>query len=235
MGKSRVAGLILICLGVLVVLGALLPDDGKPQGPARGAHDTLAGMALGFLVTGIGLTLFVVAVYNTLVAASVLCGNTWANIDVLLKRRHDLIDNLVSIVRAYAHHEKSTFSEVTAMRSRADAAGTIREKATAEQGIQGLLSRLMAIAESYPALKADANFRDLSGRLGDTEDGIASSREAYNQAVANLNVLVRRFPDLLIASLFRFGRREFFEIDARHRLPPVVTSAMSPPGPSRPQ
>jgi len=192
-------------------------------------------MALGLLVAGVGLTLFVVAVYNTLVVASVLCDNTWANIDVLLKRRHDLIDNLVNIVCAYAQHEKSTFSEVTAMRSKAEAAGTIREKATAEQWIQGLVSRLMAIAESYPALKADANFQDLSSRLGDTEDGIASSRETYNQAVANLNVLVRRFPDLLIASLFSFGRRDFFEVDAGQKIPPVISSAMSPLGPSRPQ
>ncbi len=184
----------------------------------------LGTLITGLLIAIVGVILFTATVYNSFITSCVLCDNTWSNIDVLLKRRHDLIDNLVNIVRGYAQHERGTFEAITQMRSKAASATTVSERARAEDQLQGFVSRFIAVAESYPNLKADANFRDLSNKLADTEDEIASARKVYNQAVAVLNVLCRKFPDALIARLFHFGQRDFFRVEEPERAVPQFTS-----------
>jgi LemA protein len=169
----------------------------------------------GVVILGIlaGLALVGVALYNGLVRARVRVDETWSGIATQLKRRHDLIPNLVETVRGYATHERGALEKVTELRSRAVAATTPAQAAQAEGLLTQALRGLYAVAENYPDLKANQNFLALQQTLGETENVIAGSRQAYNAAVRDLNTRVESVPTNVIAGLFGFTRREFFELE----------------------
>ncbi len=156
---------------------------------------------------------FFIGTYNRLVALRQGLKNAWSQIDVQLRRRYDLIPNLVETVKGYAAHEKETFENVTKARNMAMQAGDINEQAGAEDMLTGALKSLFAVAESYPELKADANFRQLQNELSNTEGQIASARQAYNQAVMNFNTAIQRFPTVLVAGMFGFHQENYFNLD----------------------
>jgi len=177
-------------------------------------------IVLGVLVL---LGLVAVSLYNKLVGLGVRADGAWANIDTQLKRRHDLIPNLVETVKGYAAHEKGVFQQVAEARSRAMAASTPAQSAQAEGILNQALGRLFAVAEAYPELKANQNFLSLQQTLGDTEDAIAGSRQGYNAVVQDLNTRIQTVPSNIIAGMFNFKAREFFEIkDEADRAVPQV-------------
>jgi len=167
-------------------------------------------IVLGLLVL---LVIYLIALYNGLVQKRNRVDNSWAQIDVQLKRRRDLIPNLVETVKGYAAHERGTFEAVTEARARAAGAQTVAETAQAEGLLSQALGRLFAVAEAYPDLKANQNFLDLQAQLKDTEDKIAVSRQVYNDTVLTYNNGIQVFPAVMIAGMFGFTRREFFEIE----------------------
>ena len=138
----------------------------------------------------------------------------WSDIDVQLKRRHDLIPKLVDAVNAYAHYERSTLDEITRLRSDADHTDAPGEKARLEAGLGDRVRELIAVAEAYPDLKASGQYLDLLRQLTEVENHIQYARRYYNGSVRNLNVRIDSFPDLLIARLFRFQQAEFFELES---------------------
>jgi LemA protein len=168
--------------------------------------------------------LWAAGVYNGLVRLRNLVQESWRQIDVELTRRHDLIPNLVETVRAYAGHEQQVLQNVVAARAAAVAPGTpVPEQAVAEGGLSSALGRLFAVAEAYPALKADQNFLALQSELTDTEDRVAAGRRFYNANVRELNTRVETFPSNLFAKLFNVRQAEYFEItDATVRQAPAV-------------
>ncbi len=151
--------------------------------------------------------------YNGLVRANVRVGEAWSDITVQLKRRYDLIPNLVNTVKGYATHEKEVFEKVTAARSNALNAQGVQETAKAENQFQQTLKSLFAVAEAYPDLKASENFRDLQAQLVDTEDKIQASRRFYNGSARDLNIKIQTFPTNIFAGMLGFKKREFFELD----------------------
>ncbi len=159
------------------------------------------------------VVIFLIATYNRLVSLRQRLKNAWAQIEVQLKRRYDLIPNLVNTVKGYASHEKETLENVTRARSMAMQAKDMGEQAGAEDMLTGALKSLFAVAESYPELKADANFRQLQEELANTEGKIASSRQAYNQAVMNFNTSIQRFPAVLVAGMFGFQQEDYFNLE----------------------
>ncbi len=171
------------------------------------------------IVVGFG---WLVGLYNRLVKLSVRVKEAWADIDVQLKRRYDLIPNLVETVKGYASHERETLEAVLEARSKATAINIDVSKVTAEQmasfagvqeGLSGALSKLLAVAEAYPDLKANENFLELQREITDTENKIQASRRFYNSVVRSMNTLVLSFPANLIAGKFGFGEKEFFDLD----------------------
>ncbi len=167
-----------------------------------------------------------IVTYNRLVALRQRCREGWSGIDVQLKRRANLIPNLVSTVKGYVGHERGTLEEVTQMRARVQAAGSAGP--AARQQVEGELSsalmRLFAVAENYPDLKADGTFLELQGALADLEDQIQMARRYYNGTVRDLNTLIESFPSNLVAGWFRFQMQEYFEIEnAGDRAVPAVT------------
>ena len=175
------------------------------------------------LVIVLGLALLFVVLYNRLVRLRNRVDNAWAQIEVQLKRRWDLIPNLIETVKGYAAHERETFDSVTKARAAAQQAKTPAETAQAE-GILGMaLGRLFAVAEAYPELQADENFRQLQTELAETENRIAVSRQVYNDSVLSFNNSIQTFPGLVVAGPFNFTVREFFEVEeAAQREAPVV-------------
>ncbi len=165
---------------------------------------------LGFLAL---VALWGVAIYNTLVSMRTHVNEGWSGIETQLKRRANLIPNLVETVKGYAKHEQSTLEEVTSMRTRAMAGGSISDRAAAEGALTAALGHLMAVAEAYPDLKANENFKSLQGDLRDTEDQIQLARRYYNGTVRELNIKVQAFPSNLIANNFGFSKAEFFELE----------------------
>jgi len=157
--------------------------------------------------------LFFITSYNRLVSLRQGLKNAWSQIDVQLKRRYDLIPNLVETVKGYASHEKETLENVTKARSMAMQASDLNEQAGAEDMLSGALKSLFAVAESYPELKADANFRQLQDELSNTESKIASSRRDYNQTVMKYNTAIQRFPTVLIAGMLGFQQENYFNLD----------------------
>ena len=151
--------------------------------------------------------------FNRLVALRARCDNGWSQIDVQLRRRHDLIPNLVETVKGYAAHERELFERVADARTRGVDAHTVGAQADAERAIGAGLRQLFAVAEAYPELKADANFLALQEELSGTESKIAYARQFYNDQVMRLNTRIQSFPSNLIANAFGFAAREFFEID----------------------
>ncbi len=158
------------------------------------------------------LVLAVVAMYNGLVKLKVRTDEAWSDITIQLKRRADLIPNIVSTVKGYAKHEKSVFEEVTQARSAVVNAKGVQESAQAENMLSGALKSLFAVAEAYPDLKANENFKHLQEELVDTEDKIQASRRFYNGSARDLNIKIKTVPYNIFASMFGFKEREFFEV-----------------------
>lgn len=171
----------------------------------------LLGILFGFVVLVI---LFCIVIYNKLVLLRNTVKSSWSDIDVQLKKRYDLVPNLVETVRGYAAHEKTTFEKVTEARSMAMQALSPGEKARAENILRETLKSLFAVAEAYPELKANANFMQLQTQLKELEDNIEYARRYYNAVVRDFNVLIESFPSNIIASGFRFQKSEFFELEA---------------------
>jgi len=186
----------------------------------------LAQGAGAYVWLGVGLIILIwlVGTWNGLVRLRNHCDESWSGIDTELKRRHDLIPNLVSAVKGYAKHERSTLESVIEARNRAHSAtGSVKEHAEAENGLVRSLRHLFAISEGYPELKASTNFLHLQKELGNTEDRIQSSRRFYNANVRDYNNRVDAFPSNVIASMGSFSRRDFFEIeDAGMRAAPEI-------------
>jgi len=159
------------------------------------------------------LVIFFVGIYNRLVTLRQRIKNAWAQIEVQLKRRYDLIPNLVNTVKGYATHERETFEKVTQARNMAIQAKNVNEQAGAENMLTGALKTLFAVAENYPQLKADANFRQLQEELANTEGKIAFSRQFYNDTVMSYNTTSQKFPTVLIAGMFGFHKEEYFNLD----------------------
>ena len=176
------------------------------------------------VVIGIVVLVVVVAilVFNRLVALRNRVDNGWAQIDVQLRRRYDLIPNLVKTVEGYASHERELFESVTQARARAIDATAVGDQATAENDITRGLRQLLAVAEAYPDLKANQNFLALQEELTGTESKIAYARQFYNDQVMRLNTLIGSFPSNVIANLFHFTRRDFFDIEDPVRGPATV-------------
>lgn len=164
---------------------------------------------LGIIVV---IGLFVWATYNGLVTLRIRVDEAWSDITVQLKRRLDLIPNLVEAVKGYAKHEKGVFEAVTEARANALSAQGVKETAAAENQFEGALKSLFAVAEAYPDLKASNNFQHLQEELVDTEDKIQASRRFYNGGVRDLNTKIQTFPANIIASMFKFVSRDFFEL-----------------------
>ncbi|HEX7542834.1 MAG TPA: LemA family protein [Patescibacteria group bacterium] len=167
-------------------------------------------IAIGILVL---LVVYLVASYNGFVVLKTRIQEALSGIDVQLKRRADLIPNVVESVKGYAKHEKTVFNDVTKARSALMGAGSLKEKAQANDQLSGALKSLFAVAEAYPDLKASANFQDLQRQLEDTEDKVAYSRQFYNSNVLDFNSKVQMFPTNMIANAFSFKPFEFFEAE----------------------
>jgi LemA protein len=178
-----------------------------------------------WIVIGIvvALVLGLVLLYNRLVTLRNRVDNAWAQIDVQLKRRYDLIPNLVETVKGYAAHERETFEAVTNARTRAQAAQGPAEQAQAEGILGQALGRLFAVAEDYPELQADENFRQLQDELAETENRIAVSRQVYNDTVLTFNNAIQTVPGVLVAGPLGFAKREFFEAEEAALEAPRVT------------
>ena len=159
------------------------------------------------------LLLFFWLGYNGLVKRRNQVDNAWSQIDVQLKRRHDLIPNLVETVKGYAAHERGTFEAVTAARANAINAQSPAAQAQAENVLSGALKSLFAVAEAYPDLKANQNFLNLQEELTSAEDRVAYARQFYNDSVQSYNTRIQTFPTVLVAGMFNFQKREFFEAE----------------------
>lgn len=172
--------------------------------------ETYLWLILGILVV---LGLWVVVIYNGLIKLKVRTNEAWSDIDVQLKRRYDLIPNLINTVKGYATHERELFEKVTQARANAMNAQNPQAKAQAENMLTGALKSLFAVAENYPQLRASENFLELQRELSDTENKIQAARRFYNGNVRDLNTKIQVFPDSIIANMLRFEPREFFEIE----------------------
>ena len=168
------------------------------------------------------LLLYAILTYNRLVRARVRVDNGWSQIDVQLRRRYDLIPNLIETVKGYAAHEREVFEEVTRARTQAQNATGVQGQAEAENELTRSIRQLFAVAENYPELKASQNFLALQEELTGTESRIAFARQFYNDQVANLNVLIGTFPSNIVARLGNFTPRDFFEIDDPAKGPVAV-------------
>jgi LemA protein len=166
-----------------------------------------------------------VGIYNGLIRSRVRTREAWSGIDVQLKRRADLIPNLVETVRGYAAHERQTFENVTRARAMLQQAGTAAEAAQANNFLTQTLRSLFAVAENYPELKANQNFLDLQNELSDIEEKIAYARQFYNRNVTDFNTRIQTFPSVIVANMFGFKRFEFFEAPEEAREVPEVSFA----------
>ncbi len=193
------------------------------------------------------LVLFLIGIYNGMVRARNRVDESWSGIDVQLKRRHDLIPNLVETVKGYAAHEKEVFENVTQARAAAMGAQGPAQSAQAEGALTSALGRLFAVAEAYPVLRATENFQQLQAELTNTEDQIAGARRIYNGNVQDYNTKIQTFPAAVFAGMFGFSKREFFELESpadravpnvSFADPPSVAAPVStptpPPGPDAP-
>ena len=180
-------------------------------------------IGLGVVAVVIIIVALIVKAYNKLVDSREKVKNGWSQIDVQLRRRFDLIPNLVETVKGYAAHEKETLENVTMWRSRVSSASTTEEAIDANAGLSGALGRLLVTMEKYPELKANQNFLKLQAELTEIENKISFARQFYNDTVQKYNVLVKRFPSNVIASIFKFKEEKFFEVDnsVRETVPQV--------------
>lgn len=159
------------------------------------------------------LVIALIVIYNGLVKTKIRVDEAWSDITVQLKRRVDLIPNLVETVKGYAKHEKTVFEEVTKARAAMTGASGVAETAAADNMLTGALKSLFAVAEAYPDLKANTNFQDLQAELVDTEDKIQAARRFYNAAVREFNTKIKVFPTVIFAGILGFSTREFFELE----------------------
>jgi LemA protein len=179
---------------------------------------------IALVVIGVLIAIYGVATFNSLIRLNIRAQEGFSDIEVQLKRRHDLIPNLVETVKGYAAHERQVFENVTAARSRAVAASGPQAQAEAENALSGALRQLFAVAEAYPELKASQNFIELQDEITDTEDKIQAARRFYNMTVRDLNIKIDQFPSRYLAPLAKVTKREFFEIeDAADREVPQVS------------
>ena len=172
-------------------------------------------MTLWIILAGVVVVVvYAIAVFNRLVRTRQMANEAWSGIDVQLKRRSDLVPNLVDIVKGYAAHERSVLEEVTQLRGAARAVpeGDVAARAQAEGALSAALGKLFALSENYPDLKASTNFLDLQKQLSDLENDLQMARRYYNGAVRNQNVLVQSFPSNVLAGMFGFAPRDFFEL-----------------------
>jgi LemA protein len=169
------------------------------------------------------LILFVIAIYNALVRLRNQVDNAWSQIDVQLKRRHDLIPNLVETAKGYMQHERGTFEAITEARSRAMGAKTVSEASKAEGALGEALSKFLLVVENYPDLKANQNFLALQEELTSTENRISFARQSYNDQVLFFNNKIQMFPSNIVANTFNFSKRDFFELEvaAEREVPKV--------------
>jgi LemA protein len=180
---------------------------------------------IGYILLGVVVVLLVwaVSLYNKLVTNKNLVAEGWSGIDVQLKRRTDLIPNLIESVKGYMGHERGVLDQVTELRTKSQAAQGVADKARAEGALGAALTNLFAVAENYPDLKASQNFLELQKSLADIEDQVQLARRYYNGAARNFNILIQSFPSNLLASAFHFTTVEYFEIaDAAERAVPKV-------------
>jgi LemA protein len=171
------------------------------------------------------LAVYAIAIYNRLVRQRNLVREGWSGIDVQLKRRTELVPNLVDTVKAYASHERGLFEEVTARRASSIAAHEVAEQAAAERALRGALGRLLAVAEAYPELKANENFLALQEQLAEIEDQLQMARRYYNGTVRDLNIGIQSFPDTLVARPFGFAEEPYFDLDDGDAAVPAVAFA----------
>jgi LemA protein len=174
-----------------------------------------------FLVAIFGLVVIVASVYNRFVRLKTRVKEAWSDIEVQLKRRYDLIPNLVETVKGFAEHEKEVLQSVTEARTKAMGAQNVEDHAEAENMLSGALKSLFAVSESYPDLKTNENFLELQRELTDTEDKIQSARRFYNTNVRDLNISAESFPSNIIASIFKFRKEKFFELEEEAAREPV--------------
>lgn len=175
------------------------------------------------LIIAAVLVIWFIATYNVLIVRRNRVKESWSDIEVQLKRRYDLIPNLVNVVKGYATHEKGVFEEVTRARSAAIGAKTPEEQGQAENMLTGALRHLFAVAEAYPQLRASENFRELQMELSDTENKIQAARRFYNSTILDLNTSIEQFPTNLIAGMFGFKKEEFFDLEeGEAKKPPKV-------------
>lgn len=172
---------------------------------------TLAVVQAVLFLVGAGVLVYGIAIYNGLVRLKHNVDKAWANVDVLLKQRWDEIPNLVAVCKGYMKHERDTLESVVKARGEAVEADSVSRASRAEGGLARALVDLYARVEAYPDLKADRHFLGLQRRISELEDQIADRRELYNESVNRMNIRIEQFPDVLVARLFRYGRRDLFE------------------------
>jgi LemA protein len=187
----------------------------RGQGPAMRIEWIIVAVLAVVLLWGI-------VVYNRLIRLFNLVREGWSGIDVQLRRRTDLIPNLVDTVKAYAAHERKLFEEITARRASSIAANNVTGQAIAELALQGALGRLFAVAEAYPELKANQNFLELQKQLSEIEDQLQMARRYYNGAARDLNIHIHSFPDMIVAKPLGFRDQAFFDIDDKDAAVPKV-------------
>ena len=194
-----------------------------PTLTSSGAADYPAPMGITIAIVVAGLLLvLIVFLYNRLVQLRNRTDNAWSQVDVQLRRRYDLIPNLVETVKGYASHERQTFEEVVKARAAAQDASSVEEQAEAENMLTGALRRLFALAEDYPELRASENFQNLQQQLAETEDKISIARQIYNDTTLSYNNAVQTVPSNIVANMFGFETREYFEVEDDVRSAPEV-------------
>jgi LemA protein len=179
-------------------------------------------LVVGIAILALLLAIFLVVLYNRLVRLRNRTENAWAQVDVQLRRRYDLIPNLVETVKGYASHERATFEEVTKARTAAQQAKTVPEQAQAENMLTAAIGRLFAVAEDYPELRATENFQQLQSQLEDTEQKIAIARQVYNDAVLTYDTALETVPTNIVGDAFNFEEKPYFEIEEPIREAPRV-------------
>ena len=176
-----------------------------------------------FLALLILLIVGLIIIYNRLVRHKYLVRESWSGVDVQLKRRTDLIPNLIEAIREYMKHEKNLLTKVTELRAKSMAAQEIKKRGQAENALSRSLTDLFAVAEAYPNLKANQNFLNLQNQLADIEEQIQLARRYYNGTVRNLNILIESFPSNIVARMFHFKKWEYFEIEESDRSVPTIS------------
>ena len=175
------------------------------------------------IIASVAIIIWIIIIYNLFIRDKNLIKEAWSGIDVQLKRRHNLIPNLVASVRGYSKHERDLFEEITEKRAKSTKIENVKEKAAVEADLSGMIKNLFVVVEEYPDLKASQNFLDLQNQLVEIEDQLQYSRRYYNGSVRNYNIRVESFPSNIIAGIFDFKQEEFFEITlATERKTPEV-------------